>query len=172
MATTTTNLISLEEYLHTIYHPDCDFVDDHIEERTLGEFDHGNMQAALTAWFFHHGRDWNIRAVTELRTRVTPTRVRIPDVCLLRRDAPREPVTLTPPLLCIEILSPEDRLPRVLKVLDDYVTMGVPNLWIFDPVERIAYIYKDSTLKLISDRLTIPGTEIYVDLPTLFAELD
>jgi Uma2 family endonuclease len=172
MATTTTNLISLEEYLHTVYRPDCDFVDDHIEERTLGEFDHGNMQAALTTWFFSHGRDWNIRAVPELRTRVTPTRVRIPDVCLLRRDAPREPVTLTPPLLCIEILSPEDRLPRVLKVLDDYVTMGVPNLWIFDPTDRVAYIYKDSTLRLITDRLTIPGTEIYVDLPTLFASLD
>jgi Uma2 family endonuclease len=172
MATTTINLISLEEYLHTIYHPDCDFVDDHIEERTLGEFDHGNMQVALAAWFFNHGREWNIRAVVELRTRVTPTRVRIPDVCLLRREAPREPVTLTPPLLCIEILSPEDRLPRVLKVLDDYVTMGVPNLWILDPVDRVAYIYKDGALRLIPDRLTIPDTEIYLDLPTLFAELD
>jgi hypothetical protein len=40
MATTTITLISLEEYLHTSYHPDCDFVDDHIEERTLGESDH------------------------------------------------------------------------------------------------------------------------------------
>jgi Uma2 family endonuclease len=172
MATTTTNLISLEEYLHTIYHPDCDFVDDHIEERTLGEFDHGRLQAALAAWFINREKAWNIRAVVELRTRVTPTRVRIPDVCLLRRDAPREPVTLTPPLLCIEILSPEDRLPRVLKVLDDYVTMGVPNLWILDPTDRIAYLYKDNTLKLISDRLAVPGTEIYVDLPTLFAEFD
>src|ERR1700719_214234 len=117
---TTTNLISLEEYLHTIYHPDCDFVDDHIEERTLGEFDHGNLQTALAAWFFNHAKEWNIRAVVELRTRVSPTR----DVCLLRRDPPREPVTITPPLLCIEILSPEDRLPRVLKVMDDYVKMG------------------------------------------------
>jgi Uma2 family endonuclease len=172
MATTTTPLISLEEYLHTIYHPDCDFVDDHIEERTLGEFDHSRLQALLTGWFLSNEKNWNVRVVTELRTRVSPTRVRIPDVCLLRRDTPREPVTLTPPLLCIEILSPEDRLPRVLKVLDDYVKMGVPNLWILDPLERIAYLYKDSTLKLISDRLTIPDTEIYVDLPTLFAELD
>ena len=175
MATTTTNLISLEEYLHTIYHPDCDFVDDHIEERTLGEFDHGRLQALLTMWFGAHEKDWNVRVVTEVRTRVSPTRVRIPDVCLLRRDAPRERVTVTPPLLCIEVLSPEDRIPRVLKVLDDYVKMGVPNLWIIDPTdpsERVAYIYKDSVLKLTSDRLTIPGTEIYLDLPALFAELD
>jgi Uma2 family endonuclease len=172
MATTTTNLISLEDYLHTVYRPDCDFVDDHIEERTLGEFDHSRLQAALATWFFNHEKNWNVRVLTELRTRVSPTRVRIPDVCLLRRDAPREPVTLTPPLLCIEILSPEDRLPRVLKVLDDYVTMGVPNLWILDPIERVAYLYKDSALKLIRDRLAIPDTEIYVDLPPLFAQLD
>ncbi len=37
--------------------------------------------------------------------------------------------------------------------------MGVPNLWILDPTERIAYIYKDSALRLITDRLTIPDTE-------------
>src|SRR3984957_8483308 len=164
MATTTTNLISLEEYLHTVYRPDCDFVDDHVEERTLGELDHGLLQARLTILFGAHELDWNGWGVPDLRTRAPPPRVRTPDVCLLRRDAPREPVTLTPPLLCIEILSPEDRLPRVLKVLDDYVTMGVPNLWIFDPADRVAYIYKDSTLKLVSDRLTIPSTEIYVDL--------
>ena len=172
MATTTTTLISLEEYLHTVYRPDCDFVDDHIEERTLGELDHGLLQARLTIWFGAHELDWNVRVVVELRTRVSPTRVRIPNVCLLRRDTPREPVTLTPPLLCIEILSPDDRLPHVLKVLDDYAIMGVPNLWILDPTERIAYLYKDCALRLITDRLTIPDTEIYVDLPTLFADPD
>ena len=70
------------------------------------------------------------------------------------------------------VYAGKDRLPRVLKVLDDYVTMGVPNLWILDPIERVAYLYKDGALRLIPDRLTIPNTEIYVDLPTLFAELD
>jgi hypothetical protein len=29
-------LLSLEEYLRTSYHPDCDFVDGHLEERNLG----------------------------------------------------------------------------------------------------------------------------------------
>jgi Uma2 family endonuclease len=169
---TTPPLISLEKYLHTAFHPDCDFVDDHFEERNVGDYDHGRLQAALAGWFFNQEKNCNIRAVLSLRTRVSPTRVRIPDVCLLRRDTPREPVTVTPPLLCIEVLSPEDRLPRVLKVLDDYVRMGVPNLWILDPIERIAYIYKDGALRLIPDRLTIPDTEIHLDLPTLFAQLD
>ena len=50
--------------------------------------------------------------------------------------------------------------------------MGVPNLWLLDPTDRVAYIYKDGALRLITDRLTIPDTEIYLDLPTLFASLD
>ncbi len=96
------------------------------------------MQSLLTIWFGTRERSWGVRVVTELRTKVSSTRVRIPDVCLLRDDAPREEVTLTPPLLCVEVLSPEDRLPRTMKVMEDYAPMGVENLWIIDPLERVA----------------------------------
>jgi hypothetical protein len=36
---TTRAVLSLGEYLQTKYRPDCDFVDDHLEERTVGERD-------------------------------------------------------------------------------------------------------------------------------------
>jgi Uma2 family endonuclease len=172
MATAST-LISIEEYLRTSYHPDCDFVDGQIEERNLGEREHGLLQAALTAWFFNKAKTWNIYAIVEQRIRVTTRRVRIADICLIRRDAPREQVIVTPPLLCVEILSPEDRLPRAASVMEDYARMGVANLWLLDPKDRVAYIYEgNGLLKLTSDRLAIPDTEAYVDLPTLFAALD
>jgi len=170
---TATQLVSLEEYLRTSYQPDCDFVDGTIEERQLGEYEHGRVQAFLASWFFQNEKEWNVRVVTELRTRVTATHVRIPDVSLIRADAPREQVTVTPPLLCIEILSPEDRLPRVAKRMDDFLAMGVQNLWIIDPIDRVAYTYSGSgLLRLTTDRLAIESTPIYVDLPTLFAGLD
>jgi hypothetical protein len=51
--------------------------------------------------------------------------------------------------------------------------MGVPNLWLLDPIDRVAYIYSsDGILKLTTTRLAIPTTEIFVDLHTLFAALD
>ena len=172
MATAST-LISLEEYLRTSYHPDCDYVDGEIQERNLGEREHGPLQAALTAWFFNNAKTWNIYAIVEQRIRVTAHRVRIADVCLISRDAPKEQVLTTPPLLCVEILSPEDRLPRAARVMEDYARMGVPNLWLLDPKDHVAYIYaSDGLFKLTADRLTIPNAEIYVDLPTLFAALD
>ena len=82
-------------------------------------------------------------------------------------------MTLTPPLLCVEILSPEDRLPRAARVMYDYARMGVANLWLLDPVDRIGSIYSSGgLLKITEDRLTIPGSPVHVDLPSLFAGLD
>jgi Uma2 family endonuclease len=172
MATATT-LIPIEEYLRTTYHPDRDYVDGETQERNLGEREHARLQTILAAWFFNHEKAWNIYSLVEQRVRVAPRRVRIPDVCLVSRDAPKEQVTVTPPLLCVEILSPEDRLPRAARVMEDYARMGVPNLWLLDPIDRVAYIYSsDGILKLTTTRLTIPNSEIFVDLPTLFAALD
>jgi len=172
MATAST-LISIEEYLRTSYRPDCDYVDGEIQERNLGEREHGLLQTALAAWFFNNSKGWNIYAIVEQRIRVTAHRVRIADVCLISRDAPKEQVLVTPPLLCIEILSPEDRLPRAARVMEDYARMGVPNLWLLDPIDRVAYDYAgNGLLKLTTDRLAIPNTEIYIDLPALFAALD
>jgi len=170
---TTSALLTIEEYLKTEYRPDCDFVDGELEERNLGEHDHGYLQLHIGAWFLAHEKEWNTHPVSEQRIRVTRTRVRVPDICVTRADAPREQVTTIPPLLCIEILSPEDRLRRTTKVLDDFAAMGVPNLWIIDPYQRIGYIYTPpDNLKLVTGRLTIPETPIFLDLPALFAHLD
>ena len=127
----------------------------------------------MSSWFYNNEKAWNVYSLVEQRIRVAQRRVRIADICLIRRDAPKEQVIVTPPLLCVEILSPEDRLPRAARVMEDYARMGVPNLWLLDPIDRVAYIYSsDGLLKLTADRLTIPNTEIYVDLPALFAALD
>ena len=59
------------------------------------------------------------------------------------------------------------------KRMDDFAAMGVLNLWIIDPQQRIGYIYTPpDNLQIVTERLTIPGTPIYLDLPALFAGLD
>jgi hypothetical protein len=47
MAAATQLPISVSEYLHTSYRPDCDYVDGVVEERNLGELDHAALQGAL-----------------------------------------------------------------------------------------------------------------------------
>lgn len=51
MATSAT-LIPIDEYLRTIYHPDREFVEGEVEERNLGEFEHGRVQALMSAWLY------------------------------------------------------------------------------------------------------------------------
>jgi len=44
----------------------------------------------------------------------------------------------------IEILSPGDTFPKLQDRFDDYLTMGVPNLWLLDPTSKRAWrITKD-----------------------------
>jgi hypothetical protein len=66
---TTTQPVTIDEYLHTAYHPDCDYIDGELQERNLGELDHGEVQGALVEWFRKHGKEWNIRTIPELHPR-------------------------------------------------------------------------------------------------------
>jgi Uma2 family endonuclease len=166
-------LLSIDEYLRTGYKPDVDFVDGEIEERNLGEFEHATFQIAIGSWFWSHRAEWSIQPVTEQRIRISPVRVRICDIAVLRADAPREKVTQTPPLICIEILSPEDRLARAKEVLVDYLAMGVENIWLIDPIRRAAFTFDATGLhEADPTRLTVPNTPIHLDLTEAFAAID
>ena len=174
MATTTalTDLISIEEYLASSYEPDVEFVDGVLEEKSMGEWDHSFLQAAIGAWFFNRRVEWKIEVLMEYRTRTAKTRIRLPDVCVVRQGEPIERVRVTAPLLCIEILSPEDRPGRVMKRLDEFIAMGAENLWILDPSDRSAATYTRFGMKPVSgDRLEISGTEIFLDVAAIFALL-
>lgn len=131
-------MVSLEEYLATAYEPDRDFVDGHLEERNVGEWDHGRLQLKIGAWFLMRYEARGMRVVPELRIQVAPSRVRIPDLCVFLTD-PNQRVPSTPPMLCIEILSPEDRMSRIEVRIKDYLAMGVKTVWVIDPETRQAY---------------------------------
>jgi Uma2 family endonuclease len=172
MATTPT-LLSIEEYLRTSYKPDVDFVDGEIEERNMGQYDHGKIQAYITFLFMQNAKAWHTDAIVEQRIRVAARRVRIADVAVLRADAPREQVTTTPPLICIEIMSPEDRIPRVTRVLADYLAMGVPNIWLVDPANRGAFTFDATGLHPADPtNLHVSNTPIHLDLTEAFAAIE
>ena len=89
--------LTLEEYLRTPYRPDCEYVDGYLEEKTLGEREHSVLQIALGAWFFNRRAECKIVVMSKQRTRVSTSRIRLPDVCLVSTEAPFEKVTVTPP---------------------------------------------------------------------------
>jgi Uma2 family endonuclease len=131
-------LISVEDYLASCYEPDCDFVDGHIEERNVGEWDHSRLQLKVGAYLLAQYGNTGIEVATELRIRVTETRVRTPDICVYLEN-PHARVPKTPPYICIEILSPEDRMSQVEVRINDYLAMGVPYVWVLDPQTKQAF---------------------------------
>ncbi|MEI9815031.1 MAG: Uma2 family endonuclease [Acidobacteriota bacterium] len=80
-----------------------------------------------------------IEVFTEIRIRVSASRFRIPDICVTLGD-PGEEILTRPPLLCIEILSPEDRMARVETRVRDFLDMGVPYVRLLNPATRQAHV--------------------------------
>ena len=171
MAVATPLPISLSEYLHTSYRPDCDYVDGAIEQRNLGEFDHAAVQRALLLWFTEHERELRLLAYPELRVQVSPTRFRVADLCVLSASAPREQIIQTPPVAIIEILSPQDRVSRCLDRLGDYRRMGVRNIWVIDPADRRGFDFSSGAWTE-TQSFTGAGAGIRLDLAALFASID
>ena len=161
--------ISVEEYLATSYRPDCDYVDGEVVERNLGEWDHGRLQAILAAYLILREKGWGVKVATETRLRVKPTRLRIPDICVIVGNT-AERVLTKPPFICIEILSPEDRMSRVEERVKDYLEMGVPYVWVLDPRSKQTYAataaeglrkVKGGVLRTENPVLEVPLAEIF-----------
>ena len=126
--------MSVEQYLRTFdYEPDAEYVDGYIEERPMGVREHAAWQKAILLFFAKHEDDWGVRVFVELRVHTSTTRYRIPDVSVLAADAPNEQIPSHPPLAVFEVLSPDDRIKRMLKKLWDYERMGIGQIWVIDP---------------------------------------
>jgi len=171
-ATAIANLISEEEYLRTTYHPDCDFVDGVVLERNWGQFDHSTWQTLLAMLFLNNKIAWGVLGRVEQRLRVRPGKYRVPDFMALPLDYDRsQKIVAIAPLLCIEILSPNDTMPRIHQRCLDYYDLGVPETWIFDPETKQVFIAKDRTVTRFTQDVLRCG-KIEISCSALFAQAD
>ena len=164
----TTTLVPVSEYLSHIYRPDREYVNGQILERNVGELDHSRFQILLGSWFVQNERKLGICAFTEQRVQVALERFRIPDVCVVRGSLPAEQVLTTPPYLCVEVLSPEDRIAEMQERVDDYLAMGVEHVWMIDPRTRRAWITTNDGSREARDGILRAGDLIQVPLAELF----
>ncbi len=133
-------LVSIEEYLSTSYSPDREYVDGRIVERNLGELTHGRIQRRLIVYFDLRSKELGIEVVPEQRVQVSPTRFRVPDVTVVKSSQTMGEIFTSPPHLCIEILSKDDTMVYMQEKIDDYLSFGVPYIWIINPRLRKGYV--------------------------------
>jgi len=162
-------LVSVEEYLHTVYEPDCEYVDGVLVKRTVGEKDHSKLQQEILYYLHQRRKLWNIFVIQSQTVQVSPTRYRVPDICVVVGPEPDEQIFTTPPFLCIEVLSPEDRMSRMQQKIGDYLKFGVSYVWVVDPQTRQAWIYTADTMREVQDgMLQTENPELVVPLSAVF----
>ncbi len=160
--------VSEEEYLHTGYEPEWEYEDGVLIERNLGTEPHSWLQCALGAYLFHRRKQWGIQVYMSQHTRLRPGKYMIPDLCVVLGERPAEPIFGSPPLIWIEILSPEDRPFRVNRKVREILDFGVRYVWVIDPETLESDLHTAAGSRALLDGiLKIKGTPIEVPLRAL-----
>ena len=147
MATTTR--VSIDEFLAMPEtEPPSELIDGEIVQKPIPNEDHGSLVAELIGRLYNYlNQTGEGRVLTEVRhADRTDEWVYLPDinVALGKRTTSRGsrgPVE-TIVDFAIEVLSPDDRLSRVLRRIDLYLRSGTRLLWLVDPENRSITVYR------------------------------
>ncbi len=152
--------LSVEQYLHTSFDGlDKEYRDGELVERSSPTYSHGEAQGLLLAFFVALRKSHALFACSETRMKLRTGLYLIPDVAVFHGAKPAE-VPENPPLVAIEILSPEDRLSTVAEKLDEYRTWGVAHTWVVDPVAKRFYDYDGRMNEGVTLRIPELGIEL------------
>jgi len=158
-------IVSVEDYLHRTEKPHCEYVDGVLHPKALSTTFHARAQYKLLVLLDRQG----VEALAEVTVRITPTKYLIPDVIaspVIQSPYPTEPV-----LLCVEILSPEDRVGAMLAKCEQYHAWGVPFCWVIDPEKQAAWQYHSGgEPEHLEPGRTLTAGELSVHLEELFSD--
>jgi Uma2 family endonuclease len=166
----TAALVSVEEYLATPYKPACDYVDGVLYQKSMPTRKHGSIQIGL-GQFINIGFP-SFNASSEVNVRIRTGKYLVPDLIVQDRSHMQDPYPSEPVHLCVEILSPEDRLSLVIAKCEDYHDWGVETVWIVDPEYPRAWEFRKGQWLVevpLTGSLTAPG--ISISLAELFSVL-
>lgn len=161
--------LSPDEYLKDVFkhwpgdwEGDFDYVDGTLVRHDWGDGPHARLHAQLMGVLAL--REPSISVLPSLTLQITPTRFRVPDLVIYDRPLTAEEFEMTmPPLVVIEILSPEDTIMRVDSLEADYRQMGISHIWIIDPRNRSGWICETAGW-IRTTIFFVPGTSILIDL--------
>jgi Uma2 family endonuclease len=159
--------LPVEEYLRTSF-PDLDkeYRDGELVERSLPDYLHSKTQGLLILLLGALRKAFPVFVCPELRVRVRPGLIRIPDVSVYYPNEPQESVPTTPPFVAIEILSPDDRMTNVRNKLAEYRAWGITHVWLVDPHSKRMYVWNAelvevSTLRVPELRFELTPKDIF-----------
>ena len=161
--------ITAEQYLRMTFEHDAEFDHGEIVERSMPDYIHGRLQALLLSRFETYRPVHRLLACSEVRMKVAPDVIRIPDVAVFV-SPPESAVPDSPPLIAIEVLSKDDRHSDLMQKLEEYRQWGVAHIWVVDPLAKRFSVYTELGLQNISS-LTLPNYPFQLTPADLFSKL-
>jgi Uma2 family endonuclease len=159
-------LVSVEDYLRLTEKPTCEYVDGVLYPKPMPTKFHGLIEFFLVQALRQQG----VEAVAEVTVRLSPTRYLVPDVIAAR--VIQSPYPTEPVLLCVEILSPEDRVGAMLAKCEQYHEWGVPFCWVIDPEKQTAWQYHSGgEPEHLSRGGTLTAGQLSISLENLFSQI-
>jgi Uma2 family endonuclease len=161
-----TTLMPVEEYLALSEKPYFEYLDGVLRQKAMPTRKHGKMEFRLSTLIEQSGFD----ATPEQTVKLSERRYLVPDIAVQRVGEIEDPYPSKPVFLCIEILSPDDRLANTVAKCEEYHTWGVPFCWIVDPEEKQCWEYHaGGILNQMSANGQLTAQEIALSVPDIFA---
>jgi len=146
-----------------------------VTQKVAPQYDHGTLTKRLLMTFVRVAEDRQLGVVTPETRFVVPGWAPVPDVSYIRKERLKPESRRRfgkieiPPDIAIEIVSPEQRVPDLLKKCLRYADVGVPVSLLVDPDEETVYaIRPGQPLRILQgdDRIdlddVLPGFELTV----------
>ena len=160
-------VITLDDYLQMSFAgADAEFVDGEVVERPMNNLPHVRVRQNLAEVFGPLRKSRGIEAGAELRVRVAPQRIRVPDYIAFR-EKQTELTPSTPALLAVEIVSPSDSHSALVGKLEDYRAWGAEHIWVIDPELKRLSVYRNGDLIHVK-QLELPELAVVLDPADLF----
>ena len=167
-----TTLITAEEFAEMNLDGPCELVRGEIVEMTRPDKSHGSVCArvslSLMQWALPTRQGEVITNDSCILTERDPDTMRGADVAfvpanLLRNGRlPRGNQSLGMiPTLCVEVLSPSNSWSEMRRKIDEYLTVGVHEVWIVDPELHTVELFRsDSGSALFRESQTLASVEL------------
>jgi Uma2 family endonuclease len=133
----------VDEFLERSFDHECELIHGETVPKPFGTIKHSRMEKRLTRLLERYFGENRVQF--ELSVRMGDE-VLIPDICVAKTEDPRmyRDVLDEPPLLCIEVPSPSQRVEEMLAKCRRYRDFNVPHYWVVDPVSERAWEFHAS----------------------------
>jgi Uma2 family endonuclease len=163
-----TTLVPVADYLRTSYKPACEYQNGVLIPKSMPTRKHSIVQLRIGQFILSQfPAYW---AGTELTVRLSADRFLVPDVAVERHGRNEGLYPTEPVALCVEVMSPNDRMSEMTAKAEEYTAWGVPMVWIVDPERLAAWEFSEAN-GLREARGQLRAGDISIPLDALFAGL-